>query len=293
MKYVYIKISFLIVLFFGIVARFKQLTDITETKTGFFIVGRERAGLFYAFLLFLLIITFCTCAALVNRCPQKTPKVSKPLGLVSIVTGISVLIEAITYITQVSMFNWEKLLLGITGSVAAIFFVLYGIKGFKNYKLPRPLYAVPVLYYLARFVCEFISVSKTALIFQNILNLAAIALVLIFMLEWGKIANNIAGGLSYKTILISGGAAALVCEFASLPELAYLYLIKSAVPHQNPISLVTLAVVGVFIIFYLYRHFKGSNLQRKKHPKKARTLKDMDGTNYYVGDVIRNTKTNE
>lgn len=290
MKYVYIKLSFLLVLVLGVMARFKMLTDITEAKTGFFIVGRERSGLFYAFILFLLIIVFSTCAALVNRCPQKTPKVSRHLGVVSIVTGMFILIESITYITQVSMFNWEKLLLGITGPVTAIFFVLYGMKGFKNYKLPRPLYAIPILYYLARFVCEFISVSKTALIFQNILNLAAIALVLIFMLEWGKIANNIASGLSYKTILISGGAAALVCEFASVPELVYLYLRKASVPHQNPISLVGLAVMGVFIIFYLYRHFKGSNLQRKRHPKKARTLKDMDGTNYYVGDVSSRVK---
>ena len=293
MKYVYIKLSFLVVLVLGVIARFKMLTDITEAKTGFFIVGRERSGLFYAFLLFLLIIVFSTCAALVNRCPQKTPKVSRSLGTVSIVTGIFILIESITYITQVSMFNWEKLLLGITGPATAIFFVLYGMKGFKNYKLPRPLYAIPILYYLARFVCEFISVSKTALIFQNILNLAAIALVLIFMLEWGKIANNIASSLSYKTILIFGGAAALVCEIASLPELLFLFLSKNPVAHQNPISLVNLAVMGMFIIFYLYRHFKGSNLQRKRHSKRAKTLKDMDGTNYYVGDVLGRTENNK
>lgn len=285
MKYKYIKFSFLAVLLAGLYIRFKQLTEVTEAKTGFFIVGREKAGLFYAFILFLVIIVFCTCAALVNRSPQKTPKVTKILGAISIFTGVSILIEAITYITQVSMFAWEKLLLGLTGPIAAIFFVLYGIKGFKNYKLPRPLYAVPILYYLARFVCEFISVSKTALIFQNILNLAAIALVLIFMLEWGKIANNIAGNLSYKTILISGGAAALVCEFASLPELAFLFLRRgSAVAHQNPISLINLAVMGAFIAFYLYRHFKNSNLQRKRHSSKAITLKDTDGTRYYVGD---------
>ena len=162
MKYRYIKISFLLVLLASLFVRFMQLIDVTESKTGFFVVGREKAGLFYSFILFLLVITFSTCAALVNRSPQKTPKVSKPLGIASMVTAVFVLIEAISYITQVSMFNWEKLLLGITGPVAAIFFVLYGIKGFKNYKLPRPLYAVPILYYLARFVCEFISVSKTA-----------------------------------------------------------------------------------------------------------------------------------
>lgn len=293
MKYVYIKLSFLMVLILGVIVRFEQLANVTETKTGFFIVGREKAGLFYAFILFLLIIIFCTCAALVNRCPQKTPRVTKPLGIVSILTGISALIEAITYITQVSMFGWEKLLLGVTGPAAAIFFVLYGIKGFNNYKLPRPLYALPILYYLARFVCEFISVSKIALIFQNILTLAAISLVLVFMLEWGKIANNIASSLSYKTILIFGGAAAIVCEVASLPEIVFLLFSKKAIAHQNPVSLVNLAVMGMFITFYLYRHFKGSNLQRKRHSKRAKTLKDMDGTNYYVGDVSGRTENSK
>lgn len=285
MKYRYIQYSFLAALLLGLFVRYKQLFDDTEAITGFFRLGREKAGWFYGVLLLVLLIGFGVCAALVNRCPLKTPKVSKVLGTVAMVSGAFVLIEAITYITQVSMFSWEKLLLGITGPATAIFLVLYGIKGFKNYALPRIVYAVPILYYLSRFICEFISVSKTALIFQNILNLAAIAFVLIFMLEWGKIANNVSNKFSYKIILISGGIAALLCEITALPELALLVLRRNAVPHQNPVSLVNLAIMGAFIVCYLYRHFKGSNLERKRHIRKARTMKDTDGTNYYVGDA--------
>lgn len=283
MKYKYIKISFVAALFLGVIIRFVQLFKVTEEVTGFFAEGKQRAGIFYLFLIFLCLIVFSTCAALVCRCPLKTPKVSKPLGAVSIIAGAFALIEAITYITQVSMFNWEKLLLGITGPATAIFLVLYGIKGFKNYPLPRPLYAVPIFYYLVRLICEFISVSKTALISQNLLNLASIGLILIFMLEWGKIANNIASELSYKTILISGGLAVLSCEITAIPELVFLWIKDDAVPHQNPISLVNLIVMGAFVAFYVYRHFKGSNLEtkRKKAPK---TAPDLDGSNYYVGD---------
>lgn len=284
MKYKYIKISFLAVLLLGLFVRYKQLFDDTEVITGFFRLGREKAGWFYGVLILLLLIGFSVCAFLVNRCPMKTPKVSKCLGTVAIVSGAFVLIEAITYITQVSMFGWEKLLLGITGPATAIFLVLYGIKGFKNYALPRIVYAVPILYYLSRFICEFISVSKTALIFQNILNLAALAAVLVFMLEWGKIANNVSSKFSYKIILISGGVAALLCEITALPELTFLIIKRDAVAHQNPVSLVNLAVMGVFITFYIYRHFKSSNLERKRHIRRARTLKDTDGSNYYVGD---------
>jgi hypothetical protein len=285
MKYRYIQYSFLAALLLGLVVRYKQLFDVTEVVTGFFYVGKEKAGWFYGALLLLLLIGFSVCASLVNRCPLKTPKVSKALGTVSMVSGAFVLIEAITYITQVSMFSWEKLLLGVTGPATAIFLVLYGLKGFKNYPLPRVICAVPILYYLSRFICEFISVSKTALIFQNILNLAAIASVLVFMLEWGKIANNVSGKLSYKIILISGGVAALLCEITAIPELIFLISNKNAVPHQNPVSLVNLAIMGAFIGFYLYRHFKSSNLERKRHIRKARTMKDTDGTNYYVGDA--------
>lgn len=264
MKYKYIKISFIAALILGLVVRIVQLFSITEVITGFFMPGKQIIGLLYIFLIFLCLIVFCTCAALVNRCPVKTPKVSVPLGMVSIVSGIFVLIEAITYITQVSLFNWEKLLLGATGPAAAIFFVVYGIKGFKNYPLPRPLYAVPILYFLARFICEFISVSKTALILQNALNLASIALVLVFMLEWGKIANNIATSLSYKNVLISGGLAALLCEITAIPEIIFLSLKKNAIPHQNPVSLVNLAFIGLFIALYIYRHFKGFVPEHKK-----------------------------
>lgn len=285
MKYKYIKISFVAALILGIIIRFVQLFKVTEETTGFFVEGKERAGLFYLFLIFLCLIVFSTCAALVCRCPLKTPKVPKSLGVIAIIAGAFTLVEAITYITQVSMFNWEKLLLGVTGPATAIFMVLYGIKGFKNYALPRPLYAIPIFYYLARLICEFISVSKTALIFQNALNLASIALVLIFMLEWGKIANNIASDVSYKTILISGGLAVLVCEITAIPELIFLSLKKNAVPHQNPISLVNLIVMGTFITFYIYRHFKGSNLERQ-HKRKAKTATDSDGSTYYVGDSI-------
>ncbi len=285
MKYRYIQYSFLAALLLGLVVRYKQIFDVTEAVTGFFYVGKEKAGFFYGALILLLLIGFSVCAFLVNRCPLKTPKVSLPLGIASIVSGAFVLIEAITYITQVSMFSWEKLLLGITGPATAIFLVLYGLKGFKNYPLPRVTYAVPILYYLSRFICEFISVSKTALIFQNILNLAAIAFVLIFMLEWGKIANNVSSKNSYKIILISGGVAVLLCEITAIPELIFLFANKNAVPHQNPVSLVNLAIMGIFIGFYLFRHFKSSNLERKRHIKRAKTLSDMDGTNYYVGDA--------
>lgn len=283
MKYKYIKISFVAALILSVAVRFVQLFTVTEEKTGFFMDGKQRAGIFYLFLMFVIVIAFTTCAALVARCPLKTPRVSKPLGVVSIIASAFTLIEAITYITQVSMFNWEKLLLGVTGPATAIFLVLYGIKGFKNYPLPRPLYAIPIFYYLARLICEFISVSKTALISQNALNLASLALVLIFMLEWGKIANNIASEISYKTILISGGLAVLLCEITAIPELIFLSVKKNAVPHQNPISLVNLIVMGVFIAFYIYRHFKGSNLE-KMNKRKAKTATDLDGSTYYIGD---------
>ncbi len=282
MKYKYIKISFVAALILSIAVRFIQLFTVTEEKTGFFMDGKQRMGILYLFLLFVCVIAFATCAALVARCPLKTPRVSKPLGAVSIIAAAFTLIEAITYITQVSLFNWEKLLLGVTGPATAIFLVLYGIKGFKNYPLPRPLYAVPIFYYLARLICEFISVSKTALIFQNALNLASIALVLIFMLEWGKIANNIASEISYKTILISGGLAVLLCGITAIPELVFLSVKKNAVPHQNPISLVNLIVMGTFIAFYIYRHFKGSNLE-KKHKSETITSTTTDGSAYYVG----------
>ena len=263
MKYKYIKISFIAALILGIIIRFAQMFTVTEEITGFFVDEKQRMGWLYLFLLFVCVIAFTTCAALVARCPLKTPRVSKPLGIASIVAGAFTLIETITYITQVSMFNWEKLLLGITGPATAIFFVLYGIKGFRNYIIPRPSYAIPIFYYLVRLICEFISVSKTALIFQNALNLASLSIVLIFMLEWGKIANNIATEISYKTILISGGIAALLCEITAVPELVFLSLKPKAVAHQNPISLVNLAVMGLFIICYLYRHFKGINPERK------------------------------
>lgn len=269
-KYKHIKIAFLIALILGLAVRFIQLFSVTESSTGFFFVGKEIAGFVYSALMFIVLIAFSTCAALVYRCPLKTPKVSKPLGAMAMVSGAFILIEAITYITQVSLFNWEKLLLGITGPATAIFFIFYGLKGFIKSRLARPLYAIPILYFLSRLVCEFISVSKTSLILQNVLNIAAIAAVLVFVLEWGKIANNISSEVSYKTILISGGVAALLCAFASIPELVFLSVKQDATAHQNPVSLVNLLVMCLFIVFYIYRHFKGANFQKKsrnKNPK--------------------------
>lgn len=287
MKYKHIVWTFVCILPFSVAVRFFQLFRLTEPETGFFVSEQRNTGIVLSVLIFAAILVYCVIAGFVNRCPLKTPRVTPLLGISAVTAGVFTLIESVNYVTQVNLFFWEKCLLGLLGPAAAVFLVMYGIKGFHNYKLYRPLYAIPSFYYIARLVCEFISVSKTAVIFQNLLNMCAIAAVLVFMLEWGKAANNINVERGYKRLLVSAGAAVLFCETAALPEFFLMIFNKSASEHQSMASLVSLAIIGVFVSVYIFHHFKNSNLSKKRTNKPPKTLKGSDGASYYVGDLMR------
>ena len=186
---------------------------------------------------------------------------------------------------SVSVPAWQPMLLKISGAVTAVFFGAIFVKSLKNYKIPPVCYAAPVVYYLVRLIYIFTATSTLALVSDNLLSITSAVFTVLFMFEICLVANNTDQETGYKRIAITGFTAVVFCIATTFPQLiAFAFDVPAAKRVEISSALVTF-MTGVFIFFFLRRHFSGKNLKSRKKRQGARTnfMKGKKTDEFYIG----------
>lgn len=284
MKYKKIAFLFLIALAAGVMIRTLQVFYTIDGATGFFKQSYADMGFKMSVVVLGLTLIMTIIGATVHRCPARMPKVNPVLGVASIALGAGVAYELATVAVSARIPLWQIILLDITGIATVLFFIAYGAKFIHNYALPRKLYIIPVSYWMIKLVFTFTTISSLALIIDNMLMILSYCAVLIFMLEFAKLANDKDLKTNHKKLMASGICAVLLCAFISLPRLFAIVLGRSDVLHENLSSVLTTLTVGVFIAAFIFSHFRDENLST--HHRKNRLLSVNPGEgmdSFYMG----------
>ena len=270
MRYKHIMLSLGISLPVCVLLRTYQLLFMIEGKTGF--VGRNYIFLSAA----VMVVIFAAVAlntifgATVHRSPKRMPKVNFALGISAMLLGGAVIFDSIDSMLQAPVSSWQTFVLVVMGCVCAIWFMAYGVKAIYNYKLPHLTYIIPVIYWAAKFIVVFTSISPLTLITDNVFVLISYCAVLIFMFEFAKVANNIDKDTTYKKLMASGIASVMLCFISAIPRFIATGTGNTESLHDSVSSVFVTLMTGLFVLSYTVSHFSNAILSYKKKRRSLR-----------------------
>ncbi len=259
MKQNKIMLFFFIALPVSLVLRFLQLCFTIETNTGFFINETKNFG---PILLLLILITALGVAIfswLTFIRPNNPPKTTVFMSVSSLALSLSIFAELVFKNTIVSI-PWQLSLLKLLSIAVIAYFILYGLEPFIKFKLPKIASSITVLYIIIRIICDFTTISKLALISDNILLIFTYCAILTFFLNFTKLYCNADNDKSFKMILSSGLASVVLCFTSSIPNLLINILAKGAYNHSSIFTCITLLLLGIFILSYILSYFSKDNI---------------------------------
>lgn len=285
MKFKYIVSTFLSTTVVCILARALQLNLMIDEK-GFTLTSYRNYSLFVLALLFATCIALAVVGTQTHRCPAHPPKMKLSLAFPAILYGVWVVFDVVHAFFSARVPSWQIVLLAVFGILTGALFILYGMKAFKNIKLPSVLFVLPVLYQMVRALCMFISVSTLALTSGHILMLASECSVLLFMLELGKMMCGLDKEKNYRKILSTGMVAVFFCCVTTVPYIVILLSGKQVVLNESYSSLILTFLAGAFVMCFLFNHFSLTNRQlfRKKKSKQSTddAEKKSSGTAFFT-----------
>lgn len=277
-----IVLSFWVSFALAVALRTMQIFFAVDSATGFFKPAYVKIGLIITVLIFIIAVLMAASSLMVRRAPVKMPKLSRKIGVASVLLAGSIAYDLSALSSTVPA--WQITLTLILGSVSVLYFLALGVKCFVSFKLPQIFAVLPVLYFCAKLIYFFTAISTIALVTSNLFLLIAQAFTVLFMFEFAKLANNIDADNSYKRICFTGFLSALFCAIASIPSLLSALLSNLQTPLSSLSSHLCVFFAGVFIYLFIRRYFSGKNL---KHHKRYRThtrfIKSDHSDKFYVG----------
>lgn len=248
-----------------IVFRFVHLAYAVDASTGFFYDSYKAIGygLFVAIAAILLLVAVFSNT--VRRKPEKQPKVNSYLGCASIFMGISIGYEIIneTFVNAIQV--WQIVLLDLSGILAAIFFIVYGLKMFIDFNVPEMLTIIAPIYFIIRLICIFTTVSSLSLISDTVVTVLCQSLALVFMLNFAKILNYMDDRKIFRKLLTTGLCASIICLADSIPRICLSLLKPDRILHSVATYPLSTLATGLFIACFTISFFSERNLKSRRH----------------------------
>ena len=264
MKYKNIIFFFAIALPVSVVVRLLQIIYTIDALTGFFKQPYRSMSTTMTIVMLLACAVTAILSFTTHRSPEKPPKVNIFLGLTSVALGASILIEIVTEHLASSIPLWQILLLDISGLLATAFFLAYGAGAVLKFKLPGLLSVFPCIYWIARLICVFMSVSPLALISDNVLILACYCVSLLFMVNFAKLMAGIKDDYNFRKLMSFGFVAVILCAADGIPRAVLMMTGRAAYLHSSVSATYTVLAAGLFILAFTLSHFGRGNLSFKR-----------------------------
>ena len=221
-----------------------------------------------------------------HRCPEKTPRISIPLMIASVVLGLWTIADIVIFPISATAPVWQNVALKLLGVLSGILWIVYALGKFVTIKLPPLVFVIPVLFWVVRLINAFTSLNTLALTVGHVLLMLAYCAVLVFFLQFAKQLNGLDKEYNFKKLLASGICSISLCGVFSIPYLIATVLGSDAAKTEGFSPIITLFVTGIFILVFTISHFSNSNLRKRHHRRHhTRVLKlDKKFDRFYTGD---------
>ncbi len=258
-------LAFLIVsLLFCITIRTFELIYMVDSQTGFFRPEFRAIGIGAMVVILATVAVVSAFSAAAFRTPRQSPEINLPMSLASIALSVLTVYSLAFLPNFIQNSPFQKKTTMLFGILFALFFLIYSFKSIKNFKIPSIAYAVPVIFWIFKLMGIFTEISAISLITENVFNVLSGCAILVFMLEFsrfecfGKKDHN-------PTLLASGIAASMLCILASVPPLCAAVVLGVDNIHENNVNIFTLLFTALFIMVFIFSHFKDKVERRYKH----------------------------
>jgi len=261
MKQNKIMIFFGISLIFSTLIRYIQINFTVDFATGFFKIGFQTIGYF----MLVAIIAVALISTIFGKIAIKRPKAPSkngiPLSVASFLPALCIGYEVFLAEQPINTTAILSILLKLTGVLAVVFFLAYGVSDYINFPFPPICTVIPCFYIIVKIICDFTNISSLALISDNILLIGAYCMILLFMLNFAKLYNNIDENTNFRKILATGIGAAVFCISESIPYLFNNILKNWKYNHVTPWENLSLLAFGIFITTFILTHFSKKNAE--------------------------------
>ena len=254
-----------------------HVSTLIEPKTGFFEKSHWTVWTFY--LLAAAVVVFLMAASFMNSRINRVRDCmtrSKPLGVVSLVTGVTVAFDAVAEMLQylelsanynpysdASRFSYltknggTALLFGaIFAAFSAAFFWIYAFSCFnKSIRMRsfRLLSAAPVVWSICRIIARFVTKISFINVSDLLLELFMLVFLISFTLAFAQVVTNVTPEICAWRLFGCGLPAALLAFVVSVPRLMMLALFHTDRLVEGhgfaPCDLMLAVFIPVFLYF--------------------------------------------
>ena len=259
MKQNKIMIFFGLSLIFATLMRYIQINYTVDYATGFFKIGFETIGYFMLAAIIAVALISIFFGRIAIKRPDKSATNGIPLSIVSLLPALSIGYEVFLAETPLITNPILSLLLKLTGLLSVIFFLAYGVSDFINFDFPPICTVIPCFYIIIKIICDFTSISSLALISDNILLMGAYCFILLFMLNFAKLYNNIDENTNFRKILATGIGASVLCVSQSIPYFITNISNDWKYNHVTPWENLSLLAFGIFVTTFIISRYSKKN----------------------------------
>lgn len=243
-------------------ARVLQIALTLDRQNGFFFEQYKVLGMALTAIIALVCVFIAFCGFKAYKTPKQPPKANIALVVLSALIAISLVGEALNLSFPMTITNWQIGVIRISTVICAFYFAVLAFVSLANKKLNPLMHIVPIAYSVVKTIFTFIGVSSLALTSDNVFLMAGYSLLMLFFINYGKLYNGLDSELNFRKILATGMTAAIVCISQSAGYFLVNVFASEKYLHIPKSSMITLLLLGVFIIIFTVSHFKEN---KKEH----------------------------
>ena len=248
----------------AVILRCLQLGLMIDPKTGF---TNDNMAI-YSILITVITLVFClTSAAIVFLKKDNTasfiPPNSSLLGFSNLVLGIFLLIEPT--LSSIVISNVPKALCFFRVALlilSGIVYIYFGIAMLFHLNIRYGLCVVPIVLWIVRLMCTFISYTVMSNISDNFYNISCLIFTLLFLMYQGK-TLCLVGNKNRVTCMYACGSIAVILSFtAALPHLLLPLFGKNFLSHGAADHPAATLIMAFYIVIYTC-----AGLKQRDHKK--------------------------
>ena len=247
-----------------------QLLRIVEINTGFYKEINWSVYLMYALCILAVLVPY-VLITLAKNVPESRAVYGKNklLAVSAFVFGAGLVADTASALAEAVMFKQGLLvgdisfvpvvLEGVFGALAAIYMMIFAfsyIDGRTSYSRYKLLALSPLVWSVARLVIRFVKKISYVNVSDLMLELFAIAFMMLFFLSFARISSGLSNKKSMRSLWAAGFASAFFCAAANLPRLVVVITANGNLLNEEyPFALCDLGF-AFFAICYIVNSMK-------------------------------------
>ena len=244
-----------------IALRFFQLALATEPQTGFFKENYYAYGVIITVLIFLFVALAAVFSYLTFKRPEHPPKTNPVLAITSVLIAVAFLYSGFFGIKTESYPLPELIISRVLTILVAFYFLTFALASTFKLKLPGIISVLPAVYLIERIIHDFRSISKLALVSDNVLIIMTYCVSLVFFMNFAKLYCKTDHNRNFKNLLSSGIAAVILCFTYSVSNILISIFKSSEYVRVSVADNLLFISIGMFISVFLLSHFSKQNLE--------------------------------